>query len=560
MNRNIGVYVCECGPNIKDRIDIDKVIEEISSTEDVKLVKRYSLLCSNDGKKYLEEDIQKEELTHLVVAACSPKDHEQTFMNICEKAGVSPFLFQLVNIREQCAWMIPDKDNATSKAIKYIRAGIHRVVHHRPLEKIEITSNPDVLVIGGGISGLETALSMAGRERKVYLVEKTEALGGMAKKLSGLLPQQGASLALIEEKISQALNNEHIETLTSSDISDARGFLGNFEVFIKSNGDVAEMRKIQAGAIVVATGFKLFDPAEKPQYGYGKIPNVLTAMELEEMIQSGNVLLKNGKTPKSIALVHCVGRKEKGYCSKVCCLYTIKIAHHLKDNLSDADVIEFYVDLCLPHKTDQEYFDAAISTGVRFLRTEDVEIGQKGGRINVAYQKEGKQEEIEVDMVVLAPAMVPSEDTTKLANILNLSLDKTGFFKELHGVLDPISTPVEGVYITGCASGPKNIPESIIQSQAASGKILSSLIPGKKIEPEVKVAEIRKEFCTGCQTCLTVCFYGAITFDSFKGISVVNEAICRGCGSCVGSCPSGAIRSKHFTYPQLYQEVLAALR
>ena len=172
----------------------------------------------------------------------------------------------------------------------------------------------------------------------------------------------------------------------------------------------------------------------------------------------------------------------------------------------------------------------------------------------------GKKDSIAVDMAILAPAMVPSEDTSKLAEILNLPLDETGFFKEVHEMLDPISTPIEGVYVAGCALGPKNIPESIIQSQAASGKILSSLIPGKKIEPEVKVSEIREEFCTGCQTCLSVCFYGAISFDEYKGISVVNEAICRGCGSCVGICPSGAIRSKHFTYPQLYFEVLQALR
>jgi heterodisulfide reductase subunit A len=560
MNRNIGVYVCECGPNIKDRIDIDKVIEEISSTESVKFVKKYSLLCSNDGKKYLEEDIKKEELTHLVVAACSPKDHEQTFMGICEKAGVSPFLFQLVNIREQCAWMIPDKDEATSKAIKYIRAGIHRVVFHRPLEKLEIDSNPDVLVIGGGISGIETALSLAGKERKVYLVEKSEALGGMAKKLSGLLPQQGASLSLIEEKISLVLDNEQIETFTSSDISDARGFLGNFEVFIKSNGETAEMRKLQVGAIVVATGFGLYDPAEKPKYGYGKIANVLTALELEEMIQSGKILLKDGKAPKSMAIVHCVGRKEKGYCSKVCCLYAIKLAHYLKAKISDVDITEFYIDLCLPHKADQEYFDEAKNKGILFLRADDVETGQKGDKIEIAYQKEEKQEKMAFDMVVLAPAMVPSDDTSRIAEILNIPLHKTGFFREIHGVLDPISTPVEGIYIAGCASGPKNIPESVVQAQATAGKILSSLIPGKKIEPEVKVAEIRAEFCTGCQTCLSVCFYSAISFDSFKGISVVNEAICRGCGSCVGSCPSGAIRSKHFTYKQLYQEVLAALR
>jgi heterodisulfide reductase subunit A len=560
MNGSIGVYICECGPNIKDRIDIDKVIEEISSKEHVKTVKKFSLLCSNDGKKFLEDDIKKEELTHIVVAACSPKDHEQTFMNVCERAGVNPYLFQLVNIREQCAWMIPDKEAATSKAIKYIRAGIHRVILHNPLEKTEIESNPDVLVIGGGISGLEASLSLAGKERKVFLVEKAESLGGMTRNLSQLLPHQGASLSMIEEKINQTEKDENIEIFTSSEVIDVKGFLGNFEVSLKANGGNGEEQKIQVGAIIVATGFRLFDPKEKPQYGYGKIENVITALEFEDMMKSGKILLKNGKPPKSVALVNCVGRDDKGYCSKVCCLYSIKFAHHLKDKLSDVEVTDFYVDLCLPHKADQNYFEEAKKKGIRFLRIEAAELEERGDKIEVKYKKDGKNDSISVDMAVLAPAMIPGEDTSKLAEMLNIPLDRTGFFKEIHEILDPVSTPMEGVYIAGCALGPKNIPESIVQSQAISGKILSSLIPGKKIEPEVKVSEIREEFCTGCQTCLSVCFYGAISFDSFKGVSVVNEAICRGCGSCVGSCPSGAIWSKHFTYPQLYQEVLAALK
>ncbi len=176
MSKKIGVYICECGTNISDRIDIDRVIDEISSLENVGVAKKYGLLCSPAGKKYLAEDIKKEELTHLVIGACSPRDHEQTFMKVCLEAGLNPYLFQMVNIREQCAWMISDKEAATRLATKYIRAGIKRVALHKALEKIELESNPDVLVIGGGIAGIETSLSLAGPERKVYLVEKTDAL------------------------------------------------------------------------------------------------------------------------------------------------------------------------------------------------------------------------------------------------------------------------------------------------------------------------------------------------------------------------------------------------
>ncbi|MFW6128670.1 MAG: CoB--CoM heterodisulfide reductase iron-sulfur subunit A family protein [Candidatus Aminicenantaceae bacterium] len=562
MDKKIGVYVCECGPNIKERIDIDAVLKEISSIEEVSVVKNYSLLCSNDGKKFLAEEIKNEGITHLVVAACSPREHEQTFMNVCEEAGLNPYLMQMVNIREQCAWIIPDKNEATRMAIKYIRAGIHRVMLHNELFKKELSSNADVLVIGGGTSGIETSLSLAGKKRKVYLVEKEEALGGMAKRLSKILPYQGSDLSVIEEKIKKVENNEQVEVLTSSEVTGARGFLGNFEVDVevRKQDEDTEYREIQTGAIVVATGFDLYNPKESPHYGYGEIENVLTALEFEENAGSGNIALKNGSPPKSVAIIHCVGRKEKGYCSKVCCLYSMKFARHVKEKIKETEVYEFYTDLCLPYKHDQAYYEETKKEGIHFIREDSVKVSSKNGKINIEHQpSDGEKGSQLVDMVILAPAMIPSEKASKLAEIFNLPLDETGFFKEVHEMLDPVSTPIDGVYITGCALGPKNIPDSIIQSQAVSGKIFSTLIPGKKLEPEVRVSEVRTEFCTGCQTCLSVCFYGAISFDEVEGVSVVNEAICRGCGSCVGSCPSGAIISKHFKYKQLYQEVLEAI-
>ncbi|MBD3414246.1 MAG: FAD-dependent oxidoreductase [Candidatus Aminicenantes bacterium] len=563
MNKNIGVYVCECGPNIPERIDVDKVVQEMSSMDEVKTVKKFNLMCSNDGKKFLKEEIEKQKLSHVVVAACSPKDHEKTFMSVCQESGLNPYLFQLVNIREQCAWMIPDKEEATSKAVKYIRAGIHRVLYHNPLKKKEIEINTDVLVIGGGLSGIEAALSLAGPKRKVHIIEKTDSLGGMAADLSQVLPHQGSKMDLIKKKVEQLESSEFVNINTFSQVKEVRGFLGNFEAVINThsgNGGVEE-KEIKIGAVIVATGFNLFDLKKNPIYGYGEADNVLNATEFEDMINSEKILLKSGKKPKSVALVHCAGRKEQGYCSKVCCLYNLKFAHYLRDHHPDIEVKELVIDWCLPHKQDQSYFEEAKDKGVDFIRMDELlKTKSTGDQIQIEFKTNDKSHSVSVDMAVVAPAMVPSEDTTKLADILNIPLDKSGFFKELHEMLDPVSTPMEGIYLTGCALGPKNIHESLTQSHATSGKIFSTLVPGRKIEPEVKVSEIKEDLCTGCQTCLSVCFYGAITTDSFKGVSVVNEAICRGCGNCVGSCPSGAIRSKHFTYPQLYQEVLDALR
>lgn len=561
MMGNIGVYICECGPNIKDRIDIDEVIGNLGSEKNVKVIKRYPLLCSNDGKAFLEEEIKKEGITHLVVGACSPKEHEHTFMGVCERAGINPYLLQMINIREQCAWMISDKEEATKKAVKAIRAGINRVVLQAALETKEIEVFPDVLIIGGGVSGLEAALTLAGEDRKVHLVEKESGLGGMAKHFHQLLPHQGENPELIAELITKVSGHPHIEVHTSSQVVEIKGFLGNFRATISSTDSQTAGRDIGVGAIIVATGFQLSDVKSQPRFNRAVPDNILSALEFEAMMNAEKVSCKNGQAPRSVALIHCAGREERGYCSKVCCLYLLRYAQYLREKMPETEVLEFYSELCLPHKEDQAFFDEVKSKGVRFIRTEmDVEFSGKTDNIEVVYTSSGLKKTESVDMAVLAPAIIPSDSSRDIAAMLNIPLDDTGFFKEIHEILNPVATPAEGVYIAGCTSGPKNIPESIIQAEAASGKIFASLIPGRTIKTEAKVAEVREEFCTGCQTCLTVCFYGAISYDKNRGVSEVNEAICRGCGSCVGSCPSGAIRAKHFTDYQIYREILEALR
>jgi heterodisulfide reductase subunit A2 len=561
MERKIGVYICECGPNIAEKVDIDKVIDAVSPIDGVAVAEKYKLLCSADGKKFLEEQIKKHGLTHLVISACSPKEHEKTFMEVCENAGINPYLFQLANIREQCAWITEDKDEATKKAIRLTKAAIKRVRYHASLEKKEIDSNPDVLVIGGGIAGVEACLQLTSPNRKIYLVEKTSSLGGLIANYEKTFPSMVPGSSIIKQKIQDVNKNENIKIFTDSEVEETIGFFGNFEVKVKKITEGEEAAEFNVGAVVLATGSTLFDPKKTPQYGYGKFNDVLTSLEFEKMNLSGGISLKNGKSPKSAAIIHCVGRNEKGYCSEICCMYSLKFVRYLKDKIPDIKVSNFYSDLCIPGKSHQKFYEQTKGNNVDFVRSSDVEVTKKGDKLSINYKDEnGSKNNIQADMVILAPAVEPTADTSRLAEITGISQGDGGFFSEEHEKINPVSTSTEGVYITGCAQGPKDISETIIQAEAAAGKILSSLIPGRKIEPEVKTSQISESLCIGCKLCLSVCSYGSITFDEAKKISVVNEIICRGCGNCVAACPSGAASIKHFTFNQLYQELMEAVQ
>jgi heterodisulfide reductase subunit A len=565
MTKKIGVYVCECGNNIADNVDIDRIIKTISPMRNIEIIEKYRLLCSEDGKEFLKQSIKDHEITHLVVAACSPKQHEHTFMNVCLAAGLNPYLFQMANIREQCAWVTPDKEEATDKAIRQITAAIARVAYQEALVKRDMDVSPDVLVIGGGIAGIRAAQVLAAPDRKVYLVEKSSSLGGKVKNFDKLFTKMESGSALIENELRKVEGDENVEVFTNSEVEQILGFFGNFEIKVAKKV-TSEEREFNVGAVVLATGFDLMDLKDLTQYGYGKLEDVYTSLEFEEMnvpsgSTGGKIILKNGKPPGSVAIIHCVGREEKGYCSKVCCMYSLKFARMLQDQLPEVKVSQLYSDLCVPGKAYQKFYEETKSLGVEFIRAEKINVTQNDKAITVKYEsKSGSKGDLAADMVILVPAMEPANDTNKFADMLSIPVDDEGFLAQEHQKLAPVASSVEGVFVVGCAQGPKNILESIVQSEAAAGKILSALVPGRKLELEVKISEISETFCTGCKTCISVCPYSAIGFDDFRKIAVVNEALCHGCGVCAAACPSGAARVKNFAFKQIYQEVEALLK
>lgn len=562
MGMKVGVYICECGPNIADKIDIDSIIRAIPSMEEFEgvecVVKRYKLLCSKEGQAFLADEIKSQELTHLVVAACSPRDHEATFMNVCKDASLNPYLFKMVNIREHCAWIISDKEEATQKAVRYIRAGIRRVMSQSELMEKELESRPDVLIIGGGVAGLEAALILASPERKVYLVEKSGQLGGKSIHSSSLLPRHDGSTDVLKTRISEIEKNEQIRVFLNTEMEKAVGFFGNFEITLKSRRESEAPNEIQVGAVVIATGFQLMNPKIIPSFQYAEEDDVYDLLNVEQFLgDSEKMMLRTGKPLRSVALVHCVGREEKGYCSGFCCTTLLSLARRLKEKLPGVSVTAYHRDLCLAHKTDQAFYEEVKGLGVQFVRVKGVQV--QGKRLSF-FDMEDKKKEETPDMIILAPAMEPDASSEKLDRMLRIHRDDLGFFRETHHHLNPVATSTDGIYIVGACRGPMGISDSILQAQAAGGKILTRLIPGKKFVPEVKVSEIMEAFCTGCKACLDVCCYGAIFFNEEKNISVVNEAVCRGCGNCAAACPSGAIRAKHFTGSQLYQEIIEAIR
>ena len=331
--------------------------------------------------------------------------------------------------------------------------------------------------------------------------------------------------------------------------------------------------EVKVGAIIIATGFQTFDAGKIPQYGYGRYPNVYTALEIERLVNasgptSGHVVMRDGREPKSIGIIHCVGsrdQKTNRWCSRVCCMYSLKLAHLLKEH-TGAELYNFYIDMRTPGKGYEEFYDKLLEEGVHFIRGRVGEVTdwavttEEEGKLVVRVEDTlaGTVRRIPFDMVVLATGLEPKSDAQDVRRLFNMSCGSEGFFLERHPKLAPVSTFSDGIYIAGCCQGPRDIPDTVAQAGAAAAEALA-LIDKGHIAQEPNTAFILDEDCCGCKSCIPLCPYTAITFDAAKKKAVINEALCKGCGTCVAACPSGSIVQNLFEDDEIFSEIEGVL-
>jgi len=647
----IGVYICHCGSNIAGTVDVAEVTRFAKDLDSVIAARNYKFMCSEPGQNLIKEDIKALGLNRIVVASCSPTLHEPTFRRVCQETGINPYLFQMANIREQCSWVTEDHDGATEKAKALVSAAVRRVYYHQPLERKEVPINPNTLVVGGGIAGIQAALKIADSGHKVYLVERTPSIGGHMAQLDKTFPTLDCSACILTPKMTLVGSHPHIELMTYSEVIEVSGYIGNFKAKIRkkaryvdedkctgcslcqekcpwkvpSEFDLGlgkrkaiytpfaqavpnipvidtqhcayflkgtcracekfceakainfeqedEVIEIDIGNIILATGYDVFQPDGIYKYGYGKLANVVTSLEFERLVNSagptqGEIVLKDGRHPESIAIIHCAGSRDKDYheyCSRVCCMYSMKFSHLIREHIPGAKVYEFYVDIRSFGKGYEEFYNRVTDEGTVFIQarpgavTNIPEKPEEEGKLIVQYALKGdSQHRQPVDMVIISTALEPQRDMEAVGRLFGVSRSADGFFLERHPKMDPVATMSDGIFVVGCCQGPKDIPDTIAQASAAAARVLAMISKGQ-VEVEATTAVIDEERCAGCRTCEGLCPFRAISFDKEKSVSRVNEALCKGCGVCVAACPSGAITGKHFTTEQVMAEIAGIL-
>ncbi|MFX1482520.1 MAG: hydrogenase iron-sulfur subunit [Promethearchaeota archaeon] len=642
----LAVFLCECGSNIADTIDIDSLRRRYESIG-IPLVEVDDHLCSEQGVSDFVSKIKKSKAKRVVIAGCSPLLHKELFSDAVREAGVDPGHLQMANIREQCSWVhYDDPESATKKAAAIIDTGIAKVRGSNPIPTRGLPMTQRAMVIGGGVAGLTAALELADAGIETVIVEREGFLGGHMAKWDKLFPTFDCSICILGPMMARASRHPHLRIMTLSHVTDVRGNVGNYRVTVKqmaryvdiesctgcnrcievcpvdvvdeyNNGlgtrkamvrptqdsvpiapyidtttcigcqscaGVCEPQSlrfeeedktevIEVGAVILATGFRPFDPRIVEEFGYGKNPDVITSVELERLINpegpSGGMLVRpsDGEPPKNIVFVPCVGsrseRFERPYCSRVCCTAAVKEVMQVKQKIPDCDAYVFYTDLRVFGKGHEELYErAAREYRVNFVRGAigEVVLDPISNKTTVRAEDTlaRKMMEFEVDLVVLMVGMDAEPSNIELSRLFKAPLDENGFFLERHPKLAPSSTASKGVFLAGVSQGPKDIADSVAHAGLAASKVKTLLASGEIIT-EACVPSFNIDLCISCRLCEDTCTPKAIKFNDEK-VPEVDLAACRACGACVAACPTDALDLPCLTNEQLEDATKAAVQ
>jgi heterodisulfide reductase subunit A len=640
----VGVYVCHCGGNISDVVDVDRVATEASQLEGVAVARHIMFMCSDEGQKAIVDDIEALGLDRVVVAACTPKLHEATFRRALQRGGMNPYLFLPANIREQASWAHPHSPKAaTEKAIALVRAAVAKAEMLEPLDKVRVAAVHRSLVIGGGVAGLRAALDLARQGVGVTLIEKSPFLGGRSVQLHTVFPTEDPARPLVHRLIDEVKAERNVSILTNTEVVALTGYVGDFTITLRTTprGVSRDLRKsaeaiaacpvkvanefndgiderkaiyqpypgsepdlpaidwatctrcgdcltaagagidlnaepvetrIEAGAIVVATGFDHYQP-RPGEYGYAASPRVVTLPQVHRMLDpegpTGGRLEIDGRVPRSVAFIHCVGSRqiegvdEPGpagklheYCSRVCCTATLQAANELRKKYPDTAVYDLYRDIRTYGRDQEPYYVDSSKKGVVFMRfanedrpkVEVVEGANYPLKVTVTDTLTfGAEIEVPVDLVILSVGVQP-RDISEFIDMTHAPVGADGFLLEVHPKLRPVESAIPGLLLAGTVQAPMDITESTSAASAAAAKV-TALLASDHVEMEPFVAKVDPSRCDGCGLCLDACHYaGAIALQDVEieeGVvekrAYVNPVACKGCGACVPSCPVSAL-------------------
>lgn len=572
--RRIGVYVCHCGGNISDYVDVASVVEQVRLEDDVVVAREAMFTCSDATQQEIVEDIREQHLDGLVVASCSPKLHTLTFRDVARRAGLNPYRYTQVNVREQCSWAhTDDREGATRKATGLVRAGVARTGLTASLEPLVVSTIPAALVIGGGVAGLRAAVGLADLGLGVVLVEREERLGGRVAGLGAMFPHDRDGAELIGTLTEQVRARPTITVLTSAEVVSKAGSFGNYRIGIRVTAPEPADVHVEVGSVIVATGAAEYQPRDG-EFGYG-IDGVVTLAQFTTLLREAGdgPLTRQGRPVGSIAYVYCVGsRQEDGEggnpdCSRYCCSAAVHASLGAARRSGRVRQYHLYRDL-RTYGRNESLYTRSRRAGSVFLKFPDdeppaVAKNPVTGGLEVTVHDTlagGAEVTIPADLVVLVTGMVPGENDG-LIRTLRLPVGEDGFLHEIHPKLRPVETVVDGVYLAGACQSPKTSAESVTSALAAVTQAAGILKRGSA-ELDPMVAVVRADACTGCGECLASCPYDAIALRDQDGgpVAVIDTAGCKGCGGCAPTCSVDAIDLQGYTDAQLTAMIDALAR